>query len=416
LAFTRNPVEGFPATYEGTNEIDTLILADQPSDITINGLDAADVINVSAAALAANALSNYKIYGNDGGDTISVNAGQLATSTVQGGAGDDAITFTANANALGSVIRGGADDDTISVSDLNSTTVNGNLGTDTITVTGNAFSSRVYGGSENDTINIDGVTSRDTRFNGSKGADFLNVRTDSNLTSSSVFGGEGADQIVTVTTGGTGLTSTFYFSGDKGDDLIRINFVSNDGTVNGGEGIDTITVGNAADTSDRTDIVSIDASTGADTVTVAGASTKDITFDRGDSVAATAVQQGTSLAAITPTAAIVVDNLTEGNVVRFGNGVDVITGFTTGTDLVDVDITVPAAVTNGVAAAGTTYAANAIVEIRGTWAGNGFSVAAAGADYLYVIGGSNLTASAMLTNTSNAFVSTGAQLAITDFA
>ena len=44
MAFTRNPATGLPATYEGTNNPDQLILLDQASDITISGLDADDNI------------------------------------------------------------------------------------------------------------------------------------------------------------------------------------------------------------------------------------------------------------------------------------------------------------------------------------------------------------------------------------
>ena len=274
--FTRSPESGAPATYTGTDAIDTLILADQPSEITISGLEENDIIVVSAAALAANSLSAYKVYGNDGADFISVTSAQLSGSTVQGGAGNDAINFTANAVVNTSVIRGGADDDVISASNLQGATVNGNLGSDTITATGQV-QRRVYGGSENDVISITGATAIQSRFNGSKGADTIAVDAGSVITGSSVFGGEGAD-VITVATGNA---STLFLSGDKGDDTITATGVTVGGTVLGGIGDDNIAVGGTA----AADTFAIDAGEGADSVIV-GTGTDAITFAQGDSVAA----------------------------------------------------------------------------------------------------------------------------------
>ncbi len=409
MAFTRSPETGAPATYTGTDAVDTLILADQASDITISGLAGDDGIVLSAAALAANALSGYKVYGNDGDDTISITAAQLSSSTVQGGGGDDIITSTAGANVLGSVVRGGAADDTLFVRSLNQSTVNGNKGTDTITVTGNAFSSRVYGGSENDTINIgNGVGATltggaGTRFNGSKGADTLAATAAANLTGASLFGGEGGDNITVAATN----ASTLYLSGDKGSDIITATGVTVGGEVFGGEGNDFITVGGAA----AGDAFDIDAGVGADTITLVGGATgtDTITFSRGDSVAAT-----TSNFAVATAGSI--DNT---DTITFGSGVDTITNFVTGTDVVDIDIAVPGALTAVAAADSTTtntLAPTAILELRGGLAGNVFTVdLAAGADYLYVVGGGNATYGSVLNNSTNAFVSVGAQLAITDF-
>ena len=398
--FTRSPESGAPATYTGTDAIDTLILADQPSEITISGLEENDIIVVSAAALAANSLSAYKVYGNDGADFISVTSAQLSGSTVQGGAGNDAINFTANAVVNTSVIRGGADDDVISASNLQGATVNGNLGSDTITVTGAVFSSRVYGGSENDVIAISGATAIQSRFNGSKGADTIAVDAGSVITGSSVFGGEGAD-VITVAVGNG---STLFLSGDKGDDTITATGVTVGGTVLGGIGDDNIAVGGTA----AADTFTIDAGEGADSVIV-GTGTDAITFAQGDSVAAAGNSQFGG-AAGTGTALTVTD------FIQFNNGVDTISGFTSGTDSIDISIAVPAAITNlDASALSTQMAATGISEFTGTFAGNTFTFdSVLGTDFLYVIGGSNRAISTGLFNNSNILVSDNA-LALADF-
>lgn len=407
MAFTRTPVDGSPATYTGTDLVDTLTLADQASEITISGLDADDVIIVSGAALSANALSAFKIYGNDDDDTISVSAAQLSGSTVQGGSGDDTLNFTATATAVSSVVRGGADDDTITVQSLNSATVNGNKGIDTITVNGNALNSRVYGGSENDTININAQNSTLTRYNGSKGADTLNILNTAILTRGSVFGGEGNDNIQVVTSAGAAgtIASSVYLSGDKGNDTITVASTVG-GDVLGGEGNDNISVTGTA----ATDAYAVTGGLGADTITI-GTGTDTITFNRGDSLSETASQLGGTLG--TNTTLQTTDSVT------FGNGVDTISGFTTGTDIIDIDMAVPAAITVLDGAALTTNMASTGIQVfGGTLAGNTFTFAAtvaAANDFLYIVGGGNQTVASGLVNSDNIFISDNI-LAITDFA
>ena len=400
LAFTRSPETGSPATYTGTSAIDTLILADQASSINISGLGANDNIVVSGAALAASALTDFKVYGNAGDDTITVNAAQLSLSTVQGGAGDDRVSFTGTANALASVIRGGADDDTIAIGSSNQSTVNGNLGSDTLTITGNTFNSRIYGGAANDTININGAVATGTRFNGSKGADTLNVNAAANITNASVFGGEGADAITVAATN----ASTVYLSGDKGNDVITATGLTVGGSVFGGEGNDTVNVSGAA----AADTFAIDTSVGADSVTV-GVGTDTITFDRGDSVASTATSFNNANTVDTNT------------IVTFGDGVDIITGAATTIDEIDIDMAVPAAFTALNAVARTTVlGAGVIGNATGTIVGNQFTFLGAGQDQLIIVGGGGLTIEQNLASSTNIFLveagaGNAADLVIGDF-
>ena len=391
LAFTRTPASGLPATYEGTNDPDQLILLDQASDITISGLDADDTIVIGTGALAVAALSNYKVYGNDGDDAISQTGGQLANSTIQGGNGEDTIFFDSG-NSLQSIIRGGADNDTITVGGLNQTTVNGNKGTDTIRVTGNAFSSRVFGGSENDRIFVAGnVVARDSRFQGSKGADTITVATGANITGSSVFGGEGNDTLNV-----TSNSSTLYVSGDLGNDIINAtNLGGNNSSIFGGDGTDIASVSATGDTDSTYTYMGA----GGDTLTIGGLSENTVVFNRGESIAASA-------------SAIAAATVTNADTITFNNGVDRVTGFVSGIggDVFDIDIDTDAAafdIIDGVGAAGA-LSSSQVYFFRGTMAGNVFTVDnAAGTDSLLVTGGQNLSGQALLGSTTSAQVLLG---------
>jgi len=393
LAFTRTPATGLPATYEGTNDPDQLILLDQASDITISGLDADDNIVIGTGALAVAALSNFAVYGNDGDDAITQTGGQLATSTIQGGNGQDTIIFNSG-NSLQSVIRGGADNDTITVAGLNQTTVNGNKGTDTIRVFGNVFNSRVYGGSENDNIFVSGgVAAKNSIFQGSRGADTITIATGANITGSSVFGGEGNDTINV-----TSNSSTLYVSGDLGNDIINANGLTNaTGTTSsifGGGGTDIASV---SGTNANANTLSYMGS-GGDTLTINGPTENTVVFNRGESIAASS----------TAIAAAFVAN---GDTITFNDGVDRVTGFVSGIggDVFDIDIDTTSAafaITDGVGIAGP-LSSSQVYFFRGNMVGSVFTVAAAGADSLLVTGGQNLTGQALLGVTTSAQVLLG---------
>lgn len=384
MAFTRNPAVGFPATYTGTNEVDALVLIDQASRVTIQGLDANDSVIVSGAALQNAALSEFKIFGNDGSDTISVTSfNTLSSSLIQGGNGGDFISVTNL--VVGSTIRGGADGDTIQVSSLSSSTVNGNKGSDSLSVTGVMSNARVFGGSENDFIDLNNVSLRNSRVNGSDGADLVRVDNGTSMVNSTAFGGAGNDTIQVIT------DFSVSVSGDNGNDIIDV-FGDGDNSIVTGEGNDAITVFAFADGSNT-----IDASTGADTVFfdpffTAGSNT--IVFDRGDSVASTANTVTGN--------AFLIDGLT----VTFGNGVDKITGFNFFEDAVDVDINISAFVNLNGDATTDILSSTGVFEIFGDLAGNTFTVdAATPTHFLYIVAGANQTIANDLASTSNIFIS-----------
>jgi hypothetical protein len=380
LAFTRNPAVGFPATYTGTNEIDALVLIDQASQVTINGLDANDSVIVLGSALQNPALSNFTIYGNNGNDAITVSQIQtFSSSLIQGGSGTDSISVTGL--VVGSTIRGGADGDRIFVSSLSSSTVNGNKGDDFLSISNFAVLSnaRVFGGSENDEIEVRGQI-RNSSVNGSAGADLIQIF--GSMVNSTAFGGSGNDKLEVFT------ASDVAVSGDLGNDFVQVTFSGDgDNVIETGDGNDRVDIDFGAD-----GFNTIDTSVGADTInlfTLFG--TNSIIFDRGDSVVSTS---DTLLATVA-----------DGTSITFGNGVDLITGFDFLTDEVAVDFGVTVFDNLNLDATTDILASTGVYEVRGTIAGNTFNVLAAGTDYLYIVGGANQTIANALASSSNIFFS-----------
>ena len=150
----------------------------------------------------------------------------------------------------------------------------------------------------------------------------------------------------------------------------------------------------------------IDAGVGADTVALfntAPAFSKGketIIFNSGDSVAATATKLGS-----TPGANI-------SGPITFKDGVDVIAGFVSGTDKIDIDFTPPATITDGLTALTNIQTAEgkSIIQVQGSFAAGVFTTgtAATDDDYLYMVGGPNVPLGASFTNSSNIFISTAA--------
>jgi len=197
-------------------------------------------------------------------------------------------------------------------------------------------------------------------------------------------------------------------NGDKGNDSIIAlgDFAS---TLTGGEGNDTI-VSFAIAGEEGT----IDAGVGADTLVITGAGAENIVFNQGDSVAATETNLGTE-----PFTA-----LTDGGTITFGNSVDNFAGFITGTDKIDIDFKPASALIDGNTSFNTAnLEPDEITQVQGSFDSNVFTVgtAATDIDFLYVVGGQNITLGQIFTNSSSMFVSEGTvggatgALAITDF-
>jgi len=171
---------------------------------------------------------------------------------VEGLAGNDNITFSPFGNQL------------------KNSTVYGNAGNDTIAVTitngsASAVNSLLQGAAGNDTITVQNVVSSST-MRGGAGADTLTV---SNAVSAVVNGNKGDDTI--RINGGTYDGSNIYGGGANDSMTITANTILANGTINGNKGNDTIV-------DDGTGITSLSSATvfggaGQDTITLNGGGT-----------------------------------------------------------------------------------------------------------------------------------------------
>ena len=364
---------------------------------------------VYGSALQNPALSEFKIFGNDGSDSISISqATTFSTSLVQGGNGDDTINIAANffyaggPLVVGSTIRGGADEDTINIfGGLSSSTVNGNKGDDLINVFGLMSNARVFGGSENDTIDLNRVSLRNSRVNGSNGSDTINIRNQTSMVDSTVFGGAGND-FINVAAFGTSTTNAYTVSGDLGNDIITLGRLvpfgdgaDGDNVISTGEGNDEIRLRSAD--GDNT----IDADVGADLVEFSILDTNGnntVIFDRGDSVAATAFSA--------------VGTLDNADTITFGNSVDRITGFSFFADEIDVDFNTTGNIFEILTTTDLNFVLNnnQVYFIEGTLVGDTFTMddTLGTGSGIYILSGSNQTLGTALISNSNMIYSDAA--------
>jgi len=419
LAFTRNPSDTSvsPATYKADGA-SFLILDSQARDIAIDGSDKGDTVEVSADKLETRSLSNYNVRGFAGDDTITFSGGtrSVANSVINGNEGNDSMTL---GNALteasltfsgDSYFLGGKGSDTLSAYDINGGEVNGNIGDDVINIDNLAKSGigqYVGGGQGNDVINIVGDFT-DSIIDGNKGKDTINIIGVGGFfgsqTGTSVNGGEDDDIIRQL--GGVN-TKGLMLNGDKGNDtLIALGNLAS--TITGGEGKDTIVsfaaVGEAG---------TIDGGVGADSVVITGLGAETITFNQGDSVAA-------SKTALTTVPFTVLSAGT----ITYGNGVDSISGLISGTDKIDIDFKPSAIIVGNLSQNTATINVDEIVEFQGTFnATTGAFEIGTGAgdfDFLYAVGGANLTLGQIFTNNTSSFVmdndAVNTGLVLSDFA
>ncbi|QNG27759.1 calcium-binding protein [Synechococcus sp. HK01-R] len=283
------------ASTPGTNALvetfqagDTITLNNE-GDYALSG-DGADVILVGGTASVS--LSNSVVAGF-GQDTISIGsaAGSLASNDayLAGNQGNDYITLTAAAATStfnGAFIGGGLNNDTISLTNVSS-----------------YINSSVKGGDNGDSIVIVSGSNVSTIFEGNKGADTIRYGATA-ATNGSLGGGAGHD---TITIGTAAAAVVSWINGGAGLDSILIDTGSSFSTLAGGGLADTITfrddflggviygdgVGvtssgsGSAGTADGADrITGIDITTGATIYGAGGADTIRFNEFTGDSAAA----------------------------------------------------------------------------------------------------------------------------------
>jgi len=200
------------ATVRGGSGNDTIELIAEGllSKATINGNDNADIIS---AALSAGAISSF-IGAGKGRDTLSFSLVSATNAlTVAGGEGHDSIVYSAAAVGVQSSLQvlGGDGYDTITFNSIAASGISGN--------------SNINGGNLEDLITFDGIV-------------------DTTNGSATIAGGAGADTIRFL--GATAAIANGYIDAGAGQDSIYISGYFDGGSLNGGAGVDTISLGSFA--------------------------------------------------------------------------------------------------------------------------------------------------------------------------
>jgi len=272
-------------------------------NITSNRADstAADTADRNTMTLISDDATEVFVTGKDGLSLTSTGAAKIVTFDASAVAAEDNTDTAANmslvftsANASGTAvvtIKGGAGNDVLE-GRAGSDVISGGAGTDKITYTGG--NDTLTGDAGNDTFAITGTlfaanstSSNTTTFDGGEGTDIVDITTDAATIVDADF--DGMTSIETLTTGDGSNSITL---GAKADAMGLTN-------ITGGTGADTIVLTDS-DFNNAIDIVS---GIGTDVITLG-------------SQAAT----------------YVTDTLTHGS--------DQLTGWTTGTDQIDLDISV----------------------------------------------------------------------------
>jgi YVTN family beta-propeller protein len=301
-------------------------LRGEAGDDTLDGGAGNDVLGGGEGDDAVSGGSgNDSVSGSDGADVVS---GGDNDDTLSGGRGDD----TVSGGAGNDLVFGNADDDSLLGGDGNDD------------ILGSAGSDTVDGGAGNDTI--DGEEDRDV-IDGGSGADEIvgdqgGDTIDGGADADTIDGGAGADSLL----GGggndavSGGTSGDTIGGGDSDDLLNAggggDSVTGDGgsdTVAGGTGDDTLTGGDGNDeVSGGPDDDQMAGGTGADTLSGNDGDDRIDGNDGGDKITG-------GIGDDTITGGLGSDTLSgkDGDdifVFTFGEGVDLVTDFVIGEDLI----------------------------------------------------------------------------------
>ncbi len=293
-----NDVTNSSGTFTGTSGVDNIVFANSDGNILLGGQGGDDTVNFvnSGSALYNGVLSSATLNLGKGADQVTAGANATVFSNLQynGDEGNDTLTLGVNAadTVVGGALKGGAGDDTLLTGGVTSALVNGNAGDDTITVNRASNLSTVMGGQGNDTVSITGALTG-VLMNGNKGNDRITSTGGIAAGTTTIHGGQG-DDILDLSTINDTSSGTLILNGDKGADNLTAATVAT--VLNGGEGVDGMTGGAGNDT--------FTGGAGADNINVVAiGGSDDVVFEA---------------------------------TTDFG---DVITGFTTGTDQVNLAAT-----------------------------------------------------------------------------
>jgi Ca2+-binding RTX toxin-like protein len=262
---------GFPVTLNGgSGGDDTLTGTGNPDVFVADGLVASATLAVSSPAAVDNVPSaqlttgarTIRLLSLDRAELladpflnqpISINASNfLGRVTLSGGPLNDTLLGNSQPDVLtggagNDSINGGGGIDTLAETGvqnavLTPTAMTGSLGTDVLTsiervsLVGTSGRDTIDGGASGGPITVDGGSGGDDSLTGSTFDDVLKVA------SGAVRGGGGSDVI--TADGRSGSSLEVLLDGGAGDDRIAASFTT--GTVLGGEGVDSIVVGEDA--------------------------------------------------------------------------------------------------------------------------------------------------------------------------
>jgi hypothetical protein len=368
----------------------------------------AQTLNMSNFGNNHNAFTRIDL-GDQAGDSLTVNNIGSAVAEVRFITGAASDTFV-----MDQLVDGSADVLTLSSRAAQTVTAFTHLDAETINVSGSAAANNLVVSTltvgDTTTINITGAADVNLGTVAYSGSGALKLATvdASAATGTIVVNASGSTVGVTMTgnsTNGTeaDFTGSAYadviggsagndtgLTGGNGADTIN-GYAGND-TILGGAGADTITAGSGDD--------EITGGTGADTITLSSGA-EDVNVGNDDSVAATSVSFAGS-------------NVAAGDTMTFGNGVDVVNGFTAGGGADDITTGDAAniAVTHlGQAHADLTGDANENLFLSGNWdtSSNTFTITGngQGSDMMIVNGQHSDATNDSLTLCTNVTIFTG---------
>ena len=228
----------------GFSNIENLTGGSDTDSITLNGGTLSGVLDGGAGddtLTADNVANTITISGADSGTVTGIDGGFSAIENVTGGADTDSITL--NGGTLSGALNGGAGDDTLTADNgLNTIQI---TGTDSGTVTGvgGGFSAieNLSGGSDSDSVTISGGTLTGA-LDGGDGNDTLTTDNVANtITITGVDSG-------TVTGVGGGFSNIENLTGGSDTDSVILNGGTLSDALDGGAGDDTLTGDNVANT------------------------------------------------------------------------------------------------------------------------------------------------------------------------
>ncbi len=248
MAFTTVTGSNGITSLVGTTGVDTASIVTLNENVFVGGNTDNDTLTLNSGTGNDN-LSNYTVRMGGGDDDIFIDGNNILNSLISldgetlANDGDDTVTINGNQIIINSEIRGMGGIDTIQISGLSNSIVNGNSGNDLITggsATTEISSSAIYGGKGLDTIDVTFIGAGN-EVNGNKGDDTITV-TGTTISSTFINGGQGDDNIILVGATIDGNT----ISGDNGNDTVTGSGAQD--ILLGGDGNDTLSGEGEADT------------------------------------------------------------------------------------------------------------------------------------------------------------------------